>query len=1583
MSTIRGESQQPHYGRRRANTGQSMFRALPSGPLVYGDSTVLNSWVHDVKESPNVILNHAYWPAVREGDMLSVSAGDGRAFLFVVPKDDVVSKPQLQISVPKPIAETFGIRNNSEVTVYKVEQDKYHAEYAEISFQDQYLGRNDMWRLGKHLVDQCVHTGQEITFMNSITAKIHGIWVGGKKVPSACITSLTKFIYRSLSAKVTIFIQVCRELWEFAGDGERYNEKVAHSFLPALFAKWKEAGTNHTVTIVLISRVYYDQSEMEYAAGPLRRDDIGRWYKDFYKVITDLEVVLDWEPTLVSLKNSFWDFQRDILLTHHFHRAVLESGQGTAADQVRLVGRISYAHDGPILEALNLDLYPSETHYIDRSLGLTGVSTILITPGTGYFRVSKQLLRLTTTRLLDQGFGLQVISLARAPLHQTPIFCFESNVPEGKLDKDGPYGPRVMDPLWGCDDDSHGSKGTAMRKTTIWWEPFWVEMSFWDEQMDLPLRQDRFAPRAKMYEIQMLGLLDQDVLPSIEVPFLPVLPSAYDHTNPYQTPPLETDTDPTKPDTDQFDMATFSLQPEKITTQPASRNSLVSPTSISSSLRTLTGDKRPSHRSSMITAQKIERIEESPPRIIKDLPDDEYSTLPPVSVKGLSSSPSQGSIRSVVSKRSVTSQATTSTSASKGSSPSRSNLAAKLTPSWLFKPFRSAPSEPQTSAVSASVAISTLSSSPSTSSPKSRPIAAKGAQGSPRSTAPLTIKSSSAAPSVLSRTFEEDSFLTPLNNANNNPSRAAQLRRSSPVNTPPRGGDFDSLKRRSANLPTGFSFSSSSESPTYMIRANPTRPQPETSSAQNHERSGGLASRWEHMHPIPSSLHGIKWEALVAPPCLPLTVEYFPKAKELEREYDVFSYEFVVDPDEMKKSFTLKTPAEVKGMTMDATKKAWALVVMRKMAAVRLAQGFQFVVQPSSPSSVSPLKSKSEAETEEALAPPPSTSAMNAEKNRSPFHRTSSFMAADDDITLTPLITGAAEVLTSTGIPVYLSMSNEIHRISYTAETIQVRRYVRRMPPTQPFDYQCLIWPKLGVGYTEQEIKFNSHGLENYGWNRLDMLVAGYEHQLHDSLRYWRTRFVVIPTTELPTATTGPLGEPLSEEEIRLYGIEKLAEQFTKARWQSPHERSTPAPAVRFLPTTLPPVDSLQDEHLMELLDQIHAAGPLRKKMKSEREIGSMTLMAIAKAMREEDGVPIKTHHWHRTPYPDSFTGFDFVSWLVREFRDVSSRSQAVEWGLKLQQQGLFEHVRGHHGFLDGHYFYRLKGEYGVASTPRRWFRTRPSEDLVTRSGFYPGSGSAMRVLSASPRKVRKRLILSQTMVIDTDPSKRSVQAENVLLHHDIIHNPATVFHFELQWIGTTARFIEEQLRQWNKAIEKYGLKLVEAYVGQISDIRDRNPFQSCFPVRLAVPPPIVPDLHHRVPEGTQTARFFEYAVLRRFGFIVDVEAADMYPETIDVVYSYRRAPFKYSQFVHRTGVAFVQVLGGAKGFLFLTNRLMGPGRMGSTLMNKNFRPAAEAERIRIEMSKFCQDKNALVEFYDATLAELGHSPEEPPPLSI
>ena len=171
----------------------------------------------------------------------------------------------------------------------------------------------------------------------------------------------------------------------------------------------------------------------------------------------------------------------------------------------------------------------------------------------------------------------------------------------------------------------------------------------------------------------------------------------------------------------------------------------------------------------------------------------------------------------------------------------------------------------------------------------------------------------------------------------------------------------------------------------------------------------------------------------------------------------------------------------------------------------------------------------------------------------------------------------------------------------------------------------------------------------------------------------------------------------------------------------------------------------------------------------------------------------------------------------------------------------------------------------------------------------------------------------------------------------------------------------------------------------QIADIAQRNPFQSCFPLQLALPPPEVKDLAQRIPEDTPVEHFFEYQLLRRHGFVLDSEAARHAPPGVDAVYSYRRAPFEYSQFVHRSGVAFVQVLPDGAGLVFLTNRLMGAGRVGRA-QHETPRPAVEAERLRIELQRFCADRAALERFYDEEVEALPPVPayqEEPPALAI
>lgn len=87
---------------------------------------------------------------------------------------------------------------------------------------------------------------------------------------------------------------------------------------------------------------------------------------------------------------------------------------------------------------MNLVLNPFDESYIDRDLSRTGLSILVITPGVGHFAVNKNMLRLTTERLLDLGITLDLVCLAQLPLHVTPIFSFMSHrLPESK--EAGPF----------------------------------------------------------------------------------------------------------------------------------------------------------------------------------------------------------------------------------------------------------------------------------------------------------------------------------------------------------------------------------------------------------------------------------------------------------------------------------------------------------------------------------------------------------------------------------------------------------------------------------------------------------------------------------------------------------------------------------------------------------------------------------------------------------------------------------------------------------------------------------------------------------------------------------------------------------------------------------------------------------------------------------------------------------------------------------------------------------------------------------------------------------------------------------------
>jgi DEP domain-containing protein 5 len=227
--------------------------------------------------------------------------------------------------------------------------------------------------------------------------------------------------------------------------------------------------------------------------------------------------------------------------------------------------------------------------------------------------------------------------------------------------------------------------------------------------------------------------------------------------------------------------------------------------------------------------------------------------------------------------------------------------------------------------------------------------------------------------------------------------------------------------------------------------------------------------------------------------------------------------------------------------------------------------------------------------------------------------------------------------------------------------------------------------------------------------------------------------------------------------------------------------------------------------------------------------------------------------------------------------------------------------------------------------------------------------------------KRNKRRILSQSMIIDVDPQKKSSQSETAILHYDIIQNPATAFHFQLHWVGTSAKFIDDNIQTWSRAVERYGLRIVEAYVDQVTDITKTNVFQSCYPIQFVVPPPALP------PNSGVQPDYFEGCLLKQCNYVPDISSSRYYNQ-VDVYYSYRNSEFGYSQYVHKSGLAFAQIREGT-GFSWLTNRLATirhittDGHASSSQERPNM--------IMDELNSFCQDAHRLTAFWDASLQAL------------
>ncbi|CAG8043353.1 unnamed protein product [Penicillium salamii] len=1513
--------------------------------------------------------------------------------LFVVkalPPEIKARHPQLEISVTNNVANIFGFKNRTQVLLSIVDRDQCGASHVDIAFRDQYMVRSDMWRLVmSELVDKIIYKGQKIMFMGSIKATVKNIFIREKKCLSGYFSPRTIPIFRSESAKYVLFIQMSKEMWDFdsEGTGDILFSRVINGFLPELFKRWLNSDAKHLVTIVLFTRVEYDtavnltQSNMgagnfNSTTGPNKVPT-----RDFYRVVVNDMASGHWTTILDELKREFRSFLRDvsILKSDDIDAA---SGSGikipSKPHMATIAGRPSSALRGNILEAIHLASAHLAFDHIDRDMVHTGTSIIVITPGSGVFEVSYESLASTTEALANRGIAIDLVCLSPMPLHSVPLFKYREPVDrqsgaggpgESRMNRVSPEIHHSLSSV--VSRSSYLSPSSYLSATRIRertspqskeWSygiPHWLDISYWNPETYREARRilkkdpnapisstvtrpsKAFTPRVRMYEIQMMGVMESEQS-NISIPYLTEGRGGarargswpgYNSTN--RAPPATRSANPSslkaqlsdslRPGSfiqnasdyngsqaqnaptsrksvmawmDQYDEGLFAVSPKRHQTRRTSKPKRPSETEVQAAGAGV--HERLSARSIMRLrdhetnpAEANDSFHHGPRRI------DSNMMTPKIQGPTKSASPVKPALK-------------------KAPAPMSSRISRTI--SFALRGLSATPTKAQASTgvnvEHASALPMTNQTTPVGSISDAKSIASLSPSESTSIVTALELPSTPSTPTKSQTASKPISIKIPPKNP---PKESEQPERtgergslsSSAVETTARGGARHQDAGRANDHKIEITLNHSPHEP--LSRDSPSkalspwvRSVNPCNTPKDVLRDTSWFGRWQHAYPRPPHVAVVKWKSLKSPAVLPLTTEEIPTASVLASDYLQTPYR--VFPNE-----------DLEGIEAPKTRG----VLLREMISLRLSHGFQIIV------------GKRVAEV----------SAQPALESLNVFD----FRGLDRD-----------------GLTVFLSKGNTIHRLMcVVGGEVEVTRFTHQnsaMPtyPTKPSFtlYQPAMKTILSREYEIKDIKLDPTS-EEYNWNYADNYVAGHRDYLQNpaqQLHFWRVRYVLIPLQLHPSSR--PHLHSFSEdneEEIHLLGISQLTHIWQRYKYVSPEEKlfETSNPKRDQNPLNIMYQTRNPSEIVTAELDRLLLTDPgldnAPAQLLPESELldrSNISLSSLAQTIQGEKGVRMMDRRWHWRLHYNCFIGFEFTTWLMQNFRDIDTREEAVKFGNELMMKhGLFQHVEKRHNFRDGNYFYQVCAEYRVTRPESRgsWFpQLRPDKSMPSTPaiGTSKESPASMKARSDSiddrtpqtpntPSKAKNKvaIMLSKTMKYDVDPRKRSNRPEVIDLHYDRLHNPENCFHIELSWMSTTPKLIEDAVLSWASTAEKFGLKLVQVPISEGCAIDKTQPFRKPYQIKLKVPPPKGP--LHTVFNNASFAQpgppdhlYYQKALLRKFDFVLDFEACSAFPADVEVSYSWGKPDYLYPQFIHRSGSLLAQITDEGD-FLLLANRLV------------------------------------------------------------
>ncbi|POS85236.1 hypothetical protein EPUL_002045 [Erysiphe pulchra] len=1499
----------------------------------------------------------------------------GTRYLFFARTTPEVAIPGLEISVSKNVADTFGFKHRSNVIVTTANIKTSTASHIELSFKDECLTRCDIWRLTlSELSKKVVFKGQKLIFMGCIKAQVISIYLNGQKVKSAFFSSSTVPIFRSGSARYFLLIQMSKEMWEFdsEGTGEIMFNKVINGFLPTLFKKWAALKSEHLVSIILFTRVEYGTDITTGLVSDVLGDTYftgieccgnKRPYKDFYRVVVYEMVSGSWTTILYQLKREFNHFRRDISM-HHINFIKSRSIATPEKYDFGSIGshfeaQASLAMYGNILEAIDLTCYHFASEHIDQDFIRTGNSIVIITPCAGLFEVDHDTLKMTSEMLVSNRISVDLVCLPRMPLHSAPLFRYKN--PEHiryikylKLDiLDNDNTPQAHSGLIGSLSTTQNSVSTIKSLSTsknlpggssipskipnewLYSIPYWLNISFWtgpshnvknlkfSAQLKLknigdifPSRPTDFAVRCKMYEIEMAGIIESvfteiSVAPLNHDPLFPEKKAEISHKQPNiierkfpyagLSELISISSKLYKEeDFPQFIYDTYDLM-----------NSCVSDESLTSSLKIIkkpqgyAGDKFPkNHRQGSLGADlgtnsnfsnRISKISGKSPRKIKS----RYFSRLELDGKEKNRHTTSSITKNPDSHPIPTGSSKTSRQISLGKygfGITASKVAAVEIHTENANAIRSSSNLSSAKGIEFKSIIGYISNSirntPKSTTSKRKPIDREILNLVPDKS--MTIKST----------------LESLDSTNQAQSQSIL------------GSNREWSNLIMGSVPkNSIKFSPDNSLSPWLNIKNPSN------SGMKDEMNSGQYKRCHSVMANSRLIETMKWKSLCFPASLTLTTEYFPTKNELETEFEQKPYKISQNTEDEYGNEIPRNREEL----------------LRELIGLRLSQGFQIIVSPL----------VAEAFGQKAL-------------------KTINIFELNKTI--------------EDGISIFMSMGNVIHQISYVNDgefeiNIFFRKLTRLNTRTEGLVYHPAIRTKLSQYYESQPITLGKRK-EHYNWNYVDTFLGGFDEEISESLYFYRARFVLIPV-DRPSQALMSVSED-NEEEVRLEGIKKLTQLWQRHRVTLSSEVGSrdmkksrskdPNPLDIVYKTEDPSLVVTAELETLSIIEMGDNGLWKSQLFETERfRKSNLDIAELAEAIQapvDKGGVRMQNRRWHLRLYYNCFIGSDMTTWLIDNFEDIETREKAVEFGNRLMARhellksnekekekekyiGLFVHVDSRHKFRDGQYFYQIADEFIRQGTESRstWFASKkqdfhlPStsagENILKDSTGLVNFRSSLSVerisesdktnskILSNPRK--PKLTLSKVMKYDVDYRRRSIGPEIINLHYDRLHNPDNCYHIRIDWLCVTTRLIKDAIESWTLIADPYGLKLVEVPIAEVCSINLVNPFQNPYRIKIQLPPSQQPKacmkinslLSQPLSSLDSTIRYkYQKAILKKFNFVLDTEAATSFPSNVDVTYSWGKPNYKFSQYIHRSGIVLAQITDD-NYILLLTNHLL------------------------------------------------------------